>query len=248
MLVQRIDQRLEELGMSAAEASRLATGSTDTIRNWKRAAAAGSKRGASVRTLEPIARVLKTQVSWLVASDRKENADPVDAVHGPVPLSTVGVAYGGKVGAGGFLPVDEYFGQDDEHVRIPETVVAHPAYAGVTQYAWLVEGDSMDQARIYDGMWIVAGVYLDYVDKVGELANGQYVIVERTRHGGSEREVTVKEVQFARGGMRLVPRSSNPKHKEFFVALDTEADNDVVTVRILAVVLAATMDFTARHL
>ena len=243
-LVQRIDQRLEALGLSAAEVSTRATGSPDTIRNWKRAAARGIKRGATVQKLEPIARVLGTKVSWLTASDA---GDSVDEVSGPVSVSTLGVPFGGKVGAGGFLPVQEYFDQDDENQLIPQSVVKHPAFPNIPQHAWLVEGDSMDLAQIYSGMWVVAANYLDYVDKVGELANGQIVIVERSRLGGSEAELTIKEVQFSRGGMRLVPRSSNPKHKELFIPLDAEADNDTVAITIRAVVLAATVDFTGRR-
>lgn len=243
-LVQRIDQRLEELGLTATEVSKRATGSADTIRNWKRAAAKGSKTGASSRTLEPVARVLGTKVSWLMAT---ENGDSVDGVTGPVPVSTISVPFGGKVGAGGFLPVLEYFDQDDDHREIPQTVVRHPAFPGIPQHAWLVEGSSMDAAGIYNGMWVVAASYMDYVDKVGELTNGQYVIAERTRFGGSERELTIKEVQFARGGMRLVPRSSDPRHKELFIPMDADADNDEETVAVIAVVLAATVDFTSRR-
>jgi hypothetical protein len=97
-------------------------------------------------------------------------------------------------------------------------------------------------------MWVVAGTYSDYVDRVGDVDNGQYVIVERTRFGGSERELTLKEVQFTRGGMRLIPRSLNLRHKELFIPLDHKADGDEETVRILAVVFAAVMDFgTRRH-
>jgi SOS-response transcriptional repressor LexA len=243
-LVQRIDQRLEALGLTATEVSKRATGSADTIRNWKRAAAKGSKTGASVRTLEPVARVLGTKVEWLMAS---ESTGAVDGVSGPVPVSTFSVPFGGRVGAGGFLPVHEYFDQDDDNQIIPQTVVKHPGFPGIPQHAWLVEGTSMDQAGIYNGMWVVAASYLDYIDKVGELTNGQYVIAERTRFGGSERELTIKEVQFARAGIRLVPRSSDPRHKELFIPLDAEADNDAETVAIIAVVLAATVDFTNRR-
>jgi SOS-response transcriptional repressor LexA len=245
VLVRNIERRLEELGLTATEVSRRATGSADTIRNWQRSAAKGSTTGATVRTLEPIARVLGLTVPQLVGI---ENTESVDAVSGPVPILSASVPFGGKVGAGGFLPVLEYFNQDDENRTVPQTAVRHPAYPTIPQFAWLVEGDSMTEANILDGMWVIAGTYSDYVDRVGDVDNGQYVIVERTRFGGSERELTLKEVQFTRGGMRLIPRSLNLRHKELFIPLDHKADGDEETVRILAVVLAAVMDFgTRRH-
>lgn len=240
-LVRNIDRRLEELGLTAAEVSKRATGSADTIRNWKRSAAKGSAVGATVRSLEMIARVLGTDVASLTGTQS------VDGVTGPVPLMSVSVPFGGRVGAGGFLPVLEYFHQDDENHAVPHTVMRHPGYPAIPQYAWLVEGDSMTQAGIQDGMWVVAGSYLDYIDKIGEVENGQFVIVERTRFGGSEAELTIKEVQFTRGGMRLVPRSTNAKHKELFIPLDPSADTDSETVAIKAVVLAAVLDFGSRR-
>lgn len=105
----------------------------------------------------------------------------------------------------------------------------------------------MSLVGIQDGMWVVAGSYLDYVDKIGDIENGQFVIVERTRFGGSEAELTIKEVQFTRGGMRLLPRSMNAKHKELFIPIDPSADADSETVTIKAVVLAAVLDFGSRH-
>jgi SOS-response transcriptional repressor LexA len=178
--------------------------------------------------------------------NESEIAAPVDGLRGPVPISPQRVAYGGTVRAGEFLPVDEDYNQDAGDHMVPSGVSAHPAYPTIPQAAWKVSGDSMDQAGILDGMWVVAGDYSQYVDQVGELGNGNYVVVERTKNGGGERELTVKEVQFARRGMRLIPRSSNPRHKEFFIPLDSDVDNDVEIVRILAVVFWAGWDMDPR--
>jgi SOS-response transcriptional repressor LexA len=153
-----------------------------------------------------------------------------------VPIPPGRLPYGGTVEAGDWLTVDD-FNQDLADNTVPMSVPRHPGYPQLEQVAWKVRGDSMDQAGILEGMWLVGASYADYVDKVGELDNGNFVVAERTRYQGAERELTVKEVQFARRGMRLVPRSSNPKHKEFFVDLDPEADPDRETVRILGVVL-----------
>lgn len=230
----RVTKLREALGISQAELAKR-VGTTQQ--------AIGMIESGKVKRptkLHEIAKALNSDVDYLLGAN---DVRQVDAAAAPVSLSGGSVAYGGRVGAGGFLPVDEYFRQDDEHVAIPPTVTRHPAFPRIPQAAWLVEGDSMDLAGIFHGMWIVAAHYLDYVDKVGELRNGQVVIVERNRHGGSERELTVKEVQFSRGGMRLVPRSANKAHKEFFIALDPEADGDTEEVLVIGVVLSATRDF-----
>lgn len=242
-LVARIDERLSALGLSAAEASKRATGSADTIRNWKRAAERGDNRtGATVRTLEPVAQVLQTNVAWLTGESSE--ASMVAGLPGAVALAPHPLRFGGEVRAGGFFAVDEYFSQDNIDFAVPTSVVRNPAFPQVQQFAWLVHGDSMGLAGITDGMWVVAAPFLEYRDKVGELFNGQPVIVERTRFGGSEIERTIKEFQFTRGGMRLIPRSANPAHKELFIPDDDTADNDTEEVKILAVVLSAVRDFS----
>jgi SOS-response transcriptional repressor LexA len=153
-----------------------------------------------------------------------------------LPIPPGALPYGGAVAAGDWLTVDD-FNQDAADTRVPDSVPRHPRFPQLEQIAWRVRGNSMDLAGILDGEWLVGASYADYVDKVGELDNGYFVVVERTRYQGSERELTVKEVQFARLGMRLIPRSSDPRHKEFFVPLDEEADSDRESIRILGVVL-----------
>lgn len=64
-LVARIERRLAAMGLTAAEASRKATGSPDTIRNWARSAKGGNKTGASHKALDAVADVLGTNVPWL---------------------------------------------------------------------------------------------------------------------------------------------------------------------------------------
>lgn len=238
---QRIRSRLDELypGVSDAEASLRATEgrNRDLIRNIKRARA---KRPGG-ENLEGLAGLLQWPVERLLSLE-EEATRPLSA---SVPVPPGQLPYGGTVAAGEWLTVDE-FNQDLGDHEVPIWVPRHPLYSQLQQIAWRVAGDSMDLAGIIDGEWIVGASYADYVDKIGELDNGNYVVVERSRYGGSERELTVKEVQFARRGMRLIPRSSNAKHKEFFIDLDEEADPDVETVRILGVVLSVVRDMAPR--
>lgn len=167
--------------------------------------------------------------------------------------STVGVAFAvddqvkfaGVVQAGLFRPVDEYFNQDEEWER-PVGLVRHPAYPRVRQYAWQAKGDSMSEAGILDGMWLVGADAADYVDQYGDIETGDLVIVERTRFQGAERELTVKEIRYYRNRYELHPRSSNPAHKPIIVPNDLTRSGDEEEVKVIGVVLTAFVDVHRR--
>jgi transcriptional regulator with XRE-family HTH domain len=72
-IVNRIDQRLESLGISALEAERRA-GRRDAIRNMRRAVARG-KGGVTMRTIDALAPALSTTSEWLLTGQEKSEAD-----------------------------------------------------------------------------------------------------------------------------------------------------------------------------
>lgn len=72
-IVNRIDQRLESLGISALEAERRA-GRRDAIRNMRRAVARG-KGGVTMRTIDALAPALSTTAEWLLTGQDKIEAD-----------------------------------------------------------------------------------------------------------------------------------------------------------------------------
>jgi SOS-response transcriptional repressor LexA len=156
---------------------------------------------------------------------------------GEVDLSAPTPTYAGVVRAGLFLPVDDYFNQDDVHV--PDQIRRVETFARAQQFVWEVAGDSMDELDIREGMWVVGADYGQYVDIYGDIESGSVVVVERLRNGQSEREITVKEVRFFKDRYELHPRSSNPRYKPIVVKHDHEADPDTEVVRIIAVVLSA---------
>lgn len=246
----RLREGVQELGWSKAELARRSGVPYDSVNKYLR----GDIDQPRGDTLNRLASAIGKDPIWLrdgvvVPRQGAAPASPTSTLSGPyaVPPGAGTVSFGGHVQAGDFRPVNEGFDQDQGDHLVPASIFPHPAYPNVRQCAWRVHGDSMDQANIREGMWVVGGVYMDYVDKVGELHNGQYVVVERTRYGGSERELTVKEVQFARSGMHLVPRSSNERHKEFIVPLnEDETDGDAETISVVAVVFMAVNDFSAR--
>jgi phage repressor protein C with HTH and peptisase S24 domain len=62
----RIKQRLDELGLSEARASKDAGLSVDAIRNIRRAVEAGKKPNVTSRTIESLALALDTSTAWLL--------------------------------------------------------------------------------------------------------------------------------------------------------------------------------------
>lgn len=234
VLRDRVLERMAALEIKAAPLARKAELGDSFVRDILRGKTATPKADNLIK----LARALDTSPDYLlgVVGDPTHRG-MVDGVDGPVPLSSRRVSYGGVVRAGGFLAVDEYDQSNGDEI-VPSAVVWNDAYGTARQFAWRVLGSSMDLAGIREGMWVVAIPYLDYVDKFGDPPNGHVVIAERTRLGGSEIERTVKEVQFARGGIHLVPRSSDPSHRELFVPFNHDADSDAETIAIKAVVVS----------
>lgn len=232
ILQKRLRERMEELGVKPAPLAKKAGLGDSFVRDILR----GKTRSPSADNLVKLSRALGTTPEYLTGIKTNDNIG--GPIEGP-PLE-----FAGTVRAGMFRPVDEYFVQDG--VDVPEFITAHPAYKKARQYTWRVEGSSMDLADIRDGMWIVGVVYGDYVDHYGDVESGAFVVVERLRNGGSERELTVKEVKFYRDRMELLPRSSDPTHQPIVIPHNREADSDTETVSIVAVVVGAYRDFSRR--
>lgn len=219
--IQRIKQRLKELGLTPRAASLEAGLSADAIRNMLR----NPKAIPRGRTLIALAEALDVTVEWLLGQD----APAAGAVR-----AKPGLPYGGIVEAGAYREVD-MLNQDSPRI-IP--VPRDPAFPRCRQYAFEVRGDSMNLAGIEEGMWVIGIDYLDYTEWHGEACAGMMVVVERSRAQGAERELTVKELRFFRDHAELVPRSSNPEHKALKVPLQWDGDQ-ADSIRILAIVTGA---------
>lgn len=70
-LIDRIQQRLDTLGLKPATASKLATGDPDTIRNIKR----GRSANPQSDTMRKLAVVLKTTEEWLLTGSGQESPE-----------------------------------------------------------------------------------------------------------------------------------------------------------------------------
>src|SRR6185437_7462231 len=74
-IVNRINQRLEALGITALEAESRA-GRRDAIRNMRRAVARG-KGGVTMRTIDALAPALSTTAEWLLTGQDKIEANEI---------------------------------------------------------------------------------------------------------------------------------------------------------------------------
>lgn len=169
-----------------------------------------------------------------------------DSTVGPaVARSGEAPTFAGYVRAGLFETFDPDFQQDAEPV--PDFVQKQPGYGRIRQYAYRARGDSLTEAGIDDGMWIVAADASDFIDQHGEIESGDLVVVERTRLQRGERELTVKEIRFYRDRYELHPKSANPAHKPIVVPHDMSVDADGIEVKIVGVVLTAYRDFRRKR-
>lgn len=198
--------------------------SRGAVGNWEQG------KGIKRENLQAISERFSVSFDWLATGSSSALSPPVSRPTDTTPK------FAGFVQAGGWLAVDEYFNQDE--YQVPEFVLRQPQYTKVRQYAYQVRGDSVDLAGIHDGEWIVAADAADYIDQYGDLESGDFVVVERTRYQGAERELTVKEIRYYRDRYELHPQSSNPAHKPIIVPHD-EHPGDETEVRVLGVVLTA---------
>lgn len=151
------------------------------------------------------------------------------------------VRIAGKAKAGEFVAIED-LGDWDE----PETFLdtRDPRFPNARHLGFEVEGDSMNALKpraIQDGDRLSALAYEDIADRY-PLRDGMIVIVERTRHGGHEREWSVKQLEIYEDRMELHPRSTNPRYKPIVVKRDHHAD-DGTTVEIIAIVRRLVAEF-----
>ncbi|MBN8263118.1 MAG: helix-turn-helix domain-containing protein [Xanthomonadales bacterium] len=107
-------------------------------------------------------------------------------------------------------------------------------YPGANQWISEVTGDSMNLLSIFDGDFVHC---VDAGDIGYHPRHGDIVEVERLRNGGSERELTLKQIEMTAEGFVLSPRSTNPRWKEPLRLSDGVSEGDEFEVRIRALVV-----------
>ncbi len=140
----------------------------------------------------------------------------------------------GPVQAGAWLMLDET--PQDEPILV--SAMVDRRYPHARQWLREVRGDSMNARGITPGD--LAHI-VDVTDAGVNLNSGMIVEVTRTRDGGSLREITLKEVEIGPDGMKLWPRSTNPRWVDPLVLDD--GNSGEVEVQITGLLLQAIKRF-----
>lgn len=206
------------------------------------------KKSVQGRSIAKLALALETSPEAIAFAMAGTSAP--DDTQSPLGLSTVAPADPGeliqtpvigKVKAGEFIAIED-LGDWGEPERFLDTRDAR--FPNARHLGYEVEGDSMNALKprpIQDGDRLSALAYEDIEDRF-PLRDGMIVVVERTRHGGHEREWSVKQLEIYEDRVEFHPRSTNPRHKPIVVKRESKAD-DGVTVTIIAIVRRLVAEF-----
>ena len=154
-------------------------------------------RGAKRQEIIRYAKFFGVNPAWLEYGEGELSTAPVESA----TPSIAQVHIRGSVQAGTWNEFEEFPDADMETVP---TVMGK--WAGYEQFAYKITGPSMNQARIFDGDFVVCVPY--FLAAKGH-KTGDLVVVERRRGGLVER--TVKQVDFSNGDCKLWPRSDDPR-------------------------------------
>lgn len=160
-ILSRIQKRLKAVGLSEAAAAEKAGLSNSGIRNMRRAVEEGKNQGVSTLTLEVLAPVLKTNLTWLISGFGNEEGEAFELAGNDVPLIS-------------WISAGEMTDQD----CVTDTSV----FPVVTTYnlpegEWIalrVDGPSMNKISPPDSI-----IFVNTRDK-RLVANGCYVIADET--------------------------------------------------------------------
>jgi SOS-response transcriptional repressor LexA len=203
---ERINDRLRAVGMTKAAASRLASaqlkGKSD--HNMIARLLSGVTPNPRPDTLNALATVLQCSVGYLTSDEDDVGEPPSQVTQFPAKSHAIPVV--GKVQAGSFFQHDYFDGRAPRKLEGPR----HHRHPNAKHVAYEVVGDSMNDVGICDGDFIFCVAW----DEIGYAPmDGLIVVVEQSR-SGQERERSVKQIEVRGKNIALVPRSSNPNHKE----------------------------------
>lgn len=141
-----------------------------------------------------------------------------------------------RVQAGAWLAADDF---DQSPPRISNTL-RDPRFPRAEQWLSEVAGDSVNALGILDGDTVHC---VEYWSARSQPRTGDIVEVERTRFGGSMRELTIKQVEVTDSQVLLWPRSTNPRWREPIALDDGVGQGEQFEVTIRGLVLASTRRF-----
>lgn len=206
-------------GLSAAELAQRVGRSESAVRNQE-----NGTNGIPAALAKRYAQALGVTAAAILYGDDSPSAQtPTPAM---LPIRR-------RVQAGAWLAVD-----DTAQVPPKKYPAARDPRFAADQWLSEVVGDSMD--ALAEPAPILEGDLVHCVDAVGigyAPRTGDIVEAERVRFGGSEVEVSLKQVVVTDGGVELWPRSKNPRWREPLVLTDGAVDGEEIEVRISGLVI-----------
>jgi hypothetical protein len=236
-LLERIEKRLEAVGISERAASLKAFGNPGGIRNVRH----GQSKAPTIEFFSKLAPVLGVEPSWLAfGAEGTSMAAPVVAGVAAQTITEGGKQMVaamtlkapkivGEVAAGHWRDVgDEVDAPSYEAVDLPLTV-GYPAEA---QFGLVVRGASINRVALDgDVLTCVQAKAINYKPKAGDL-----VIAERRRYSRSQIETTAKRLHKGEnGGFELHPDSDDPRHQTK-IPLGTDDGDETVEVEVVGLV------------
>ena len=178
----RLNEALDMRNMTAAELSRLSGVNEGAISQYRK----GSYK-ANQQSLEKIAKALNVSIPWLMGADVKSDVITIPNHANIFPIETKKIPLLGKIAAGQPVMAEECF---DSYVQYGNFIKA--------DFCLRVQGDSMINARIYDGDIV-------FIHQQPEVENGEIAAV------AIDDAVTLKRVYISDSFVEL--RAENPRYK-----------------------------------
>lgn len=178
----RLVEALKLRNMRPAELSRISGISEGMISSYKH----GTYK-ASQRNLEKLAKALNVSIPWLMGADVPVITTSIPNYPNIFPIETKKIPLMGKIAAGQPVLTEECF---DSYVQCGNMINA--------DFCLRVQGDSMVNARIYDGDIV-------FIKHQPEVENGEIAAI------AIDDAVTLKRVYISENFVEL--RAENPKYK-----------------------------------
>jgi SOS-response transcriptional repressor LexA len=217
----RLKTAREKTGVRSARAAAIANG-------WTVSTYAAHENGQNEfdpATAETYAHAFGVSSGWLLTG---ENQEDLNLKSNKISVRHVNVR--GVVSASRLI--EPAFEQEIDTIVpfIPDR------YANADQFAYRIEGNSMDLERIFDGDFVICVPYT--VARTGP-ASGDVVVIEQ--HIGQAVRRTCKAIELRQGQVAFVPRSTDPRFQEAILTIRNGEmrDQDENFVEIVGLVIGS---------
>lgn len=174
-------------------------------------------RGISRSKIIMYARAFRVSSNWLLTG--REGAELIQIARR--------VAVVGEVAAGIWQEHNDW---DEE--KFDGVPIVPGRYEALDQFAFLVRGPSMDQAKIFDGDFVVC---VKYWDARTTITDGDAVVI--ARRNGTLVERTVKRIRLRNSMIDFVPESSDPRFQKPITVERGVLDASDSSVEIIGLVI-----------